>query len=252
MRDATATLAPPQRRRPHPPRTGPVVDEHDLYPVHEEDNVPEKPLHEIISRYLRYALDAYLPSRWVTGDICMYWDPQDKQTYAAPDVLVVDSVPPDPLPSNYLRWQDPPALLVAEIGSKSTFLRDEGPKPAIYGWHLGVPEYLYYHPDRRELHLYRLNGTGYREVDPVDGRVYSETLGVWFGADETGRLWVYTPGGERLLTHEETERARQEAEARARQEAAARADLERQVAELQEQLRRVQSDRASDAGETDE
>jgi hypothetical protein len=110
-----------------------------------------------------------------------------------------------------------------EIGSESTFKRDEEPKLGTYRFDLEVPEYLYYHPDRRDLRFYRLREGGYEAVPP-DGRgwVRSETLDVWFGVDETGWLRVYTPAGERLLSHEEAERARQEAE-RARQEAEARA-----------------------------
>ena len=202
--------------------------------------MPEKPLHEILAGYLKYALRAHFPDKWVTGDVCMYWERGNKRLYAAPDVLVANAPPPDPMPPVYLKWADPPALLVAEVGSKSTLLRDEGPKLATYGWDLAVPEYLYYHPDRRDLHLYRLKESGYSEI-PADahGRVLCETLGVWFGVDDAGWLRVYTPEGEVLLTHEESERARQEAEARARQETEARAAAEQRVAELEERLRRL-------------
>src|SRR3989304_3311978 len=99
-----------------------ALAEHDRYPIHEEDNVPENPTHERIARYLKDALGAYLPDMWVTGDVCMYWEPENMKRYAAPDGLVVDAPPPDPMPSVYLKWSAPPALFVAEVGSKSTFL----------------------------------------------------------------------------------------------------------------------------------
>jgi len=205
--------------RPPPPRRSAVLpeppeDEHDLYPAHEEENVPEKAQHELQVRYLRGALAVYLPEKWVTGNICMYWEKGNFQQYAAPDVLVVDGEPSDPPPGVYLRWADAPPLLVIEVGSKSTFLADEGPKLNVYGFNLGVPEYLYFHPDRQELRFHRLGARGYEAV-PADARgwVHSETLDVWFGIDEAGWLRIYTPEGERLRSHEEEARARAEAEA---------------------------------------
>jgi Uma2 family endonuclease len=233
MNDVTAIRPVPLRRpkwRPIAPSRPTVVDEHDLYPIHEEDNVAEKPLHREQVRYLEGALAACRPDKWVTGNLCMYWEERNFHLFAAPDVLVVDCEPPDPLPGVYLRWADAPPLLVIEVGSKSTFVRDEGPKLETYELDLEVPEYLYYHPTRHDLRFHRLGESGY-EVVPPEGRgwVHSETLDVWFGVDETGWLRVYTPAGERLLGHEEAERARQEAEARARE---AEAEMERLRAEL--------------------
>lgn len=243
MSEARPLAAPPKRR----PGGAAAVDDHAFYPIHEEDNVPENPLHERLARYLKDALDAFLPEKWVTGDVCMYWEPGNRRDYAAPDVLVTEGPAPDPVPPVYLRWKDAAPLLVIEVGSRSTFVRDTGPRLAVYAWYLAVPEYLYYHPERREIHLYRLEEGGYREVLPdAAGRVCSERLGVCFGADEKGLLWAYTPAGERLLSHDESEQARRaaeqahrEAEARARREAEARAAAERRVAELEEKLRRL-------------
>ena len=214
-------------------------DEHDLYPVHEEDNVPEKPPHERQARYLRDALQAYFPERWVTGDICMYWEERAFPLYAAPDVLVTEGPRPDPEPGVYLRWQDLPPLLVAEVGSRSTFVRDEGPKLDIYGLELRVPEYLYFHPIRRDLRFYRLVGREYQAVAPDErGRVHSETLDVEFGEDAEGFLRVFSMAGEMLLTHEESERARRQAEARA-------LTAERRLAEVEAELRRLHEGRGA-------
>ncbi len=211
------------------------VDEHALYPIHEEDNVPEKPLHEYQVRYLIDALAVYLPDKWVTGDICMYWEERNFHQYAAPDVLVVDCEPPDPMPDVHLRWADPPALFVAEVGSKSTFRRDEGPKLEIYGLDLKVPEYLYFHPTRNQLTLYRLGESGYESVSPdARGWVFSQELNLWFGRDEKGFLRIYTPTGEMLLSHEEEARARCEAEARA-------AAAEQRLAEMEAELQRIRA-----------
>jgi hypothetical protein len=66
--------------------------------------------------------------------------------------------------------------------------------------------------------------------------------------DEAGWLRVYTPTGERLLSHEEAERARQEAEARAREaeeraqsEAQARATAEAELDHLRAELARFRA-----------
>lgn len=248
MIDSTPIRPVPTRR----PRSGRTVvspqatgtDEHDLYPVHEEDNVPENALHREQVRYLEGALAAYLPHKWVTGNICMYWQERNFHQYAAPDVLVVDCERPDPLPSTYLRWADPPPLLAIEVGSESTFKRDEEPKLETYAFDLAVPEYLYFHPERRHLRFYRLGPQGYEAVPPDQrGWVFSETLQVWFGPDEKGWLRAYTPAGERLLSHEEEARARREAEARAAQEAQARQEMERRLAEMEAAWQRLQARR---------
>jgi hypothetical protein len=133
----------------------------------------------------------------------------------------------------YQTWRQPPVTFVAEIGSKSTFRKDEGPKVEIYQDLIRAVEYLYADPPKGVLRLWRLGMAGYTEVAPAaNGRLRSERLELEFGLDEAGELRVYTLAGERLLTHEETEAARQAAEA-ARQAAEARAaELERQLAEL--------------------
>lgn len=236
------------------------MNEHDLYPVHEEDNVPEKGFHEAQARYLKGALAAHLRDKWVTGDICMYWEERNFHQYAAPDALVVDCPTPDPIPKVYLRWSDPEPLLVIEVGSRSTFRMDEGPKTTIYGGLLRVPEYLYYHPDLHTLTLYVLKEHGYEAAQPDDrGRLHSQTLDLWFGVDDGGWLRIYTPAGERLLTHEEEAEARREAERarqgeaearqaaeRARQrEAEARREAERRIAELEAELQRLRGQRSA-------
>lgn len=197
-----------------------VLDEHDLYPVHEEDTVPDIPEHELQTRYLRDALAAQLPGRFVTGEICMYWRRGDKRSYVAPDVVVVDHPRQQPdsgppaigdetrLPRVYLKWLDARALFVIEVGSDSTFRRDEGPKVERYLTDLGVGEYLYCHAARERLRMWRLVDGAPQEVPANErGRMESRELDLEFGLDAGGFLWVYTPDGERLPTYQE-ERSR--------------------------------------------
>jgi hypothetical protein len=164
----------------------------------------------------------------------------------APDVFVVREPLPKPDPRVYLTWEDPPVIFVAEIGSRSTFRADEGPKLEIYSQNVRAPEYIYADPPRGDIRMWRLGPTGY---DPAaaeaNGRLRSVELGLEFGLEADGFLRVYTPDGERLRTHEEAEQRlaeevqrRQEAEARAAEEAARRAELERQLAALQARQKR--------------
>jgi Uma2 family endonuclease len=198
------------------------LEDRSRYPLHEEDDVPEIPFHERVVRYLRDALEARFPDRFVTGNACIYWEPGNYADYAAPDVFVAEGWPRQPKPRVYLSFEDPPILFVAEIASRTTRRIDTKAKPDVYGEILAVPEYLFYDPDTGEFWLRRLRGGGYEEVEPEPtGRLRSEVLELEFGADPDGFLWAYTPDGERLLTHAEAEARRQEAEAR-RQEAEAR------------------------------
>jgi hypothetical protein len=69
---------------------------------------------------------------------------------------------------------------------------------------LRVSEHLYFDPDGGKLALRRLGPQGYEAVEPAEGgRLESEQLRLAFALDDEGFPWVYTPSGERLLTHEE-------------------------------------------------
>jgi Uma2 family endonuclease len=235
------------------------VDEHFLYPTHEEENVPEIGSHEFVARYLRDSLAALFPEGLVTGNVCVYWEPGNMQRYAAPDVLVALGRPREPLPRTYLVWQDPPVSFVAEIGSESTRQVDLEEKPTTYGQHLKALEYFYTDPPEpevpeKEMRLWRLGPTGYEAVEPeANGRMRSEVLGVEFGWDASGSFRVYVDGVPQR-THEEAEaeraaetERRQEAEARVgeellrRQEAEARAEAEAQQRQQAEALAQAES-----------
>jgi Uma2 family endonuclease len=253
-----------------------AVDEQKLYPVHEEDNVPEISPHEFAVRYLRDALGALFRDSLVTGDICIYWERGNTQRYAAPDVLVARGRQRLPLPRVYLLWQEPPVSFVVEIGSDRTRRVDLEEKPGIYSEHVKAQEYLYADPPdpespSRELRLWRLGAKGYLPVEPqANGRLWSDALGVEFGWDAADMLRIYVDGvpqptheeiaqraAEESLRRQEAEaeraeetgrrqkaeaeraeeaRRRQEAETRAADEAALRQELERQLAELRARL----------------
>lgn len=103
-----------------------------------------------------------------------------------------------------------------------------------------IPEYLMVNPPRKAtenrflLKGYRLDARrGYQEIVPdAQGRLLSETAGLWFGVSADGeRIDVFDARtGERLLTPEEIQEGRQAAEEKAAQEAAARRTAEEKAA----------------------
>lgn len=238
----------------------PEADDRDLYPLHEEDDeLGENTEHYDQSHYLVGAARTMLPDWFITGNLCIYWEPGNNQRYRAPDLLAVRVPVVPPKPRVYLVFRDPPVNFVAEVGSRSSTRADEGPKVEIYERDVKAAEYLYSDPPQNVLRLWRRGEDGrYREVAPeANGRMRSAELGLEFGFDETGFLRIYTPDGTMLLTHEEEARERQaaesraaaearerqaaesraaEAEARASEEARQRQELERQLAELRARL----------------
>jgi Uma2 family endonuclease len=226
-----------------------VIEDTDLYPNHEEDSVPEHAEHEHIVWTVRSTLRRRLPERWVTGDVCMYWIRGDKQTYRAPDVLVVEHPSPNNPDGVYKTWRDAPALLVIEVGSRSTQQKDEGPKVEIYLGQIGVREYLFFDRLRPRIRMWRLENGQIVELSPgEEGRFAGQTLGLAFGIDSEGRLRIYEADGallplpEELFDEAERERGRAEEERlraelalRREQQARQRAEAERQRAEAERQ-----------------
>jgi Uma2 family endonuclease len=212
-------------------------DDQEFYPLHEEDDVPEIPPHEATARYLRDAIAARFPGWFVTGDVCIYWEPGNTRAYRAPDVLVVKEPLAEEVHRVYQTWKQPPVAFVAEIGSRSTFREDEGPKLEIYQDQVQAAEYFYANPPQGDQRLWRRGPDGYEAVAAeANGRLRSAELGLEFSLDDAGDLWLYTLEGERLLTHTESEAERQQ-EARRRQAAEAERAEEarlRQAAEAQQ------------------
>src|SRR5438034_1678631 len=151
------------------------VDDQEYYPLHEEDDVPEIPPHEATVRDLRNILSLRFPDWFVTGNVCICWQRGNTKKYRAPDVLVVKEPLTEEVHRVYQTWKQPPVVFVAEVGSKSTFRKDEGPKVEIYRDLIQAEEYLYADPPKSLLRLWRLGATGAVEVAPeANGRRRSE------------------------------------------------------------------------------
>ncbi len=222
-----------------------TTNERELYPLHEEDNLPEPPAHEREMNYLMGAVRSFRPALAVHGNFAMYWKPREFNQHVGPDLVVLAGPMEDWSASRvWLAWEDPAPLLVGEIASRRTRRSDIGSKFQTYESVLCVPEYLYIDLERRILRLHRLIDGRYVDVVPDEnGRLWSAQLQRWFGWDEEGFVSIYNRDGQRIPGHEEAvaqwqeaERQRQEAEARADEEAQKRAELERRLAELTAQL----------------
>lgn len=235
------------------PAPGP--NERDLYPIHEEDNVPETPLHRRVITYLHDVVSAHRPEEFVTGNVCIYWERGNFQCYVAPDLFVASGLPADPDARVYLIWEDPAIRFVAEIGSRSTRRIDEGAHLPIYADVLGVPEHLFADVETGAMRLRRLgSGDDYEVVPPQpNGRLRSEQLELEFEIADDGFVWAYTLDGTRLLIYTEEHRERREAEARAlaearqRQEAEARALAEARQREEAETRASVEARQRAEA-----
>jgi Uma2 family endonuclease len=234
------------------------VDDQDYYPLHGEDDVPETPPHEAAVRYARDVLAARFPDWFVTGNVCIYWEQGNTEKYRAPDVFVVKEPLSEPVTRVYQLWKQPPVAFVLEVGSRSTFRQDVGPKVEVYRDWVKAREYYHVDLDHRVQRLWRQGPGGYEERAPAStGRLRSAELGLEFELDEAGTLRIYTEAGELLLSHTEeqqrriategrleeaaerleaTEERLAAAEQQAAEEAARRAELERQLAALQARL----------------
>ncbi len=235
-----------------------------MYPVHEEDSVPENYGHERQTRALRETLELRFPERWVTGNICMYWEPGAFGKYRAPDVLV-RPIKPEGEPNDvYLAWKDDSADLVIEVGSKSTFVADEGPKVNLYCVELNVKEYVYFRPHennrRRSLKMWRRVGNDAESVQPnADGRFVSLSLNIEFGMDEEGELRIYERSGSlipkpsEIKAHALAEGQRADLAWRHAQFEQDRAEQERQRADaLEEELNRLREQLKSNGTKADD
>jgi hypothetical protein len=147
----------------------------------------------------------------------------------------------------YQTWRQPPVAFVAEIGSRSSGREDEGPKVEIYQEQVRAREYYYADPPNGEQRLWRMGPAGYEAVAPeANGRLRSVELGLELALEE-GELRLYTPAGELLLNHVETDAAWREAEAQRAEEARRRQEAEAQRAEEARRRQEAEARRAEEA-----
>ena len=210
------------------------------YPTSDGKPIAETDLHFDRMTYAAHALKvryADTPDVYVGANMLVYDEPNNPRRHLAPDVFVVFGVP------NRRRdllkiWEEKPPSFVLEVTSKSTRNEDMRTKRKRYAtW--GVDEYFLYDP-RAEYLVPPFKGFALREGAyvpmamarfPNGRRGYaSATLGIHLSL-KGSELRLFDPAmGRDLRTHDESERAVEEAETRL-----AAADTE--VAELRERIR---------------
>lgn len=145
------------------------------------------------------------PNIYVSGNLLVFYRPNDKRRHVSPDVFVARGVPARSRP-NYLIWEEGKAPeIVIELTSKTTRREDLQTKFQLYRDVIGVKEYFLFDPKKDYLmpsmQGYRLIGGAYRTIREKDGRLPSRILGMHleragedlrFWHPETG-LWIPTP-----------------------------------------------------------
>ncbi len=173
---------------------------------------------------------AQQPNVYVSGDILMYYVKGDPHQVISPDVLVSFGLEKKER-LTYLVWVEGKVPdFVMEFSSKTTYNDDLGPKKDRYA-SLGIQDYFLY--DALDIYL-PTPLMGFTLVDGVyvpisedeDGGLHSAVLSLDFHVDDVG-LGIYdTVACEWLQTPTESAEARAEQEAARAEQEAARADQE--------------------------
>jgi Uma2 family endonuclease len=189
------------------------------------------------------------PLAYVSGDEFLYYVEGNPRFVVSPDVWFVHGIDKTILRPIYKTWLEggKGPDLVIELTSPSTRRVDKGKKFRIYQDALKVREYFLFDPLDEYLDPvlqgYRLLEGEYRPIEPVDGRLPSEVLGLHLEADGI-LLRLFNPAtGQRLLNR--LERLERQEHLNQLQDAAIRAQdaaIRAQEATLlaQEAARRIQ------------
>jgi Uma2 family endonuclease len=253
---ATVSRTATKREVDYPTSDGKPMGETDL---HRQDMV------DVIDTLAdRFAPEADV---YVTGNLLLFYEEGNRRKHISPDVFVVRGVPKLPPRDYYLLWKEgrsPDAVI--EITSRTTRREDQNKKLLIYRDILKVLEYFQFDPTedylKPPLQGFRLVGGEYLRIEPVEGRLPSQVLGLHLERDGS-ELRLYDPVlGVRLLTsreqrdveRREAEEARAKAEeARAKaEEARAKAEEARAKAEEAQTRAEEQRVRAEEAQTRDE
>jgi Uma2 family endonuclease len=201
---ATAARQPAIREVDYPTGDGKPMAESD---VHRDDMV------DLIQMLKDEFAD--WPDVYVSGNLLMFYVEGDRRKHISPDVFVMRGVEKKDR-DHYLIWKEGKAPdLVVEITSKTTRREDQTKKKELYRATLKVPEDFQFDPTedylKPPLQGFRLIDGEYAPIEPVNGRLPSEILGLHFEQDGK-RLRLFNPTtGIRLLTTAERADAAEDA-----------------------------------------
>ncbi|HZW29236.1 MAG TPA: Uma2 family endonuclease [Isosphaeraceae bacterium] len=218
------------------------------YPTGDGKPMAETPVHRMIMTALidvlemRYAPD---PMVYVSGNMLMHYVRNDKRRHHSPDVFLVKGIPKEGRRDAYFVWIEGKGPdVVFEITSRSTRKEDLVTKYGLYQDVLRVSEYFLFDPyeeyRKPSLQGFRLQQGVYVRIEPVEGRLYSEELGLWLEREGTMLRFVDPVTGERLLTSREQKEIE---EAARRQAEAARRQAETERVQMADSLRQAEAAR---------
>ncbi len=221
------------------------------YPESDGKPMAETPVHrDVMIEQIDVLQDRYAkdPNVYVSGNMMMYYVPDDKRRHVSSDVFVAFGIPKLPERRVYLVWQEKEPDVVFEITSKSTKKKDVKDKFELYQ-KLRVREYFLFDPLEEylkpSLQGFRLNEGRYRRIAPLEGRLPSEVLGLHL--ERSGwRLRLYDPTTKQWLqTAAEARAAAAEARAALAKEVVARRRADAEVARLRQELEELRQRRSA-------
>ncbi len=207
----------------------------------------ETDVHRRLMLDLLHALEEHFreqPLVYVSGNIFLYYlDERGVRQSISPDVLVVFGVPKKQRRIYKLDAEGKAPDVVIELTSDETKVNDLGDKRYIYAT-LGVREYFIFDPlqetMRPPLRGFRLENGDY--VPLMGSRLNSEVLGLELRVEQDTLRLYDRKTGKRLLTPQEAEAARREAEAKAEREARERQAADAELARLREELKKLRGE----------
>ncbi len=162
-------------------RTGKVFyPTSDGKPMAETDKHRDQGVYVIETLKARYADQ---PDVYISGNNFVFFVEGDPARRISPDAYVVFGVPMRQRDS-YKAWDEGGKLpdVVFEITSRKTQKEDLEKKHPLYEQVLRVPEYFRFDPTgdylKPRLQCHRLANGAYQTLTPVNGRIYSEQLGL--------------------------------------------------------------------------
>jgi Uma2 family endonuclease len=218
-----------------------IQDDDDVeYPTSDGKPMAETPIHRQNLTDLIDMLEDYFagdPDFYVSGNMLMYYERGNPKKHVSPDVFFVRGIPHDRQRDAYKTWEEDgrgPDLVI-ELTSRSTRSEDTKKKYTLYRDVLRVREYILFDPKgdylKPPLQGHRLEAGEYVAIEPVEGRLPSELLGLRFERNGS-QLRIFDPARQRWLPTR-AEARDMEADARRRE-----AEARRRVENENEQLRR--------------
>ena len=123
---------------------------------------------------------------WCAADIFLYFnlDMVKNKDFRGPDFFFVKGVPKRQRKS-YVVWEEGGHFpnVIVELVSASTRDKDFGEKKAIYEKVFQTPEYFIVELDGASIQGWRLEGGKYKIIEPVDGKLRCQQLGLDLGLE---------------------------------------------------------------------